>query len=94
MLIHLYVMIANDAIGTVLYHYSTTLLYIHYTVPISSVQSLGHVPLFATPWTVAYQAPPSVGFSRQDYWSGVPFSSPENLPDPGIKTGTPPPKAW
>ena len=42
-------MIANDAIGTVLYHYSTTLLYIHYTVPISSVQSLGHVLLFATP---------------------------------------------
>ena len=49
MLIHLYVMIANDAIGTVLYHYSTTLLYIHYTVPISSVQSLGHVLLFVTP---------------------------------------------
>ena len=37
------------------------------------VKSLSRVPLFATPWTVAYQAPPSMGFSRQEYWSGVPF---------------------
>ena len=44
------------------------------------------VQLFATPWTVAFQAPPSMGFSRQGkYWSGVPFSSPGDLPDPGIK---------
>ena len=41
--------------------------------------------LFATPWTVACQAPPSMGFSRQDYWSGLPFPSPGDLPDPGIK---------
>ena len=40
------------------------------------VKSLSRVPLFATPWTAAYQAPPSVGFSRQEYWSGVPFLSP------------------
>ena len=38
------------------------------------VKSLSHVQLFATPWTVAYQAPPSMGFSRQEYWSGLPFS--------------------
>ena len=44
--------------------------------PISSVQSLSHVRLFATPWTAAYQAPPSTGFSRQEYWSGVPLPSP------------------
>ena len=41
------------------------------------VKLLSHVQLFATPWTVAYQAPPSMGFSRQEYWSGVPFPSPE-----------------
>ena len=40
---------------------------------------------FATPWTVAYQAPPSMGFSRQEYWRGLPFSSPGNLPGPGIE---------
>ena len=40
------------------------------------VKSLSRVWLFATPWTVAHQAPPSMGFSRQEYWSGVPFPSP------------------
>ena len=39
----------------------------------------------ATPWTVAHQAPLSVGFPRQEYWSGLPFSSPADLPDPGIR---------
>ena len=39
----------------------------------------------ATPWTVAHQAPLSVGFSRQEYWSGLPFLSPGDLPDPGIE---------
>ena len=43
----------------------------------------------ATPWTVAYQAPPSMGFSRQEYWSGLPSPSPGNLPDPGIETWSP-----
>ena len=51
--------------------------------------SLSRVRLFATPWTVAYQALPSVGFSRQEYWSGVPFPSPGDLPHPGIKPGSP-----
>ena len=41
------------------------------------------------PWTVAYQAPPSMRFSRQEYWSGVPFPSPGDLPDPGIEPGSP-----
>ena len=44
------------------------------------VKSLSHVWLFATPWTAAYQALPSMGFSRQEYWSGVPSPSPENMP--------------
>ena len=54
-----------------------------------SVQSLSHVRLFVTSWTVAYQAPPSMGFSRQDCWSGLPFPSPGDLPDPGIEPGSP-----
>ena len=44
---------------------------------------------FATPWTVAYQAPPSVDFSRQEYCSGLPFSSPGDLPGPGIEPRSP-----
>ena len=52
---------------------------------LADVKSLSHVRLFATPWTVAYQTPPSMGFSRQEYWSGLPFPSPGDLPDPGIK---------
>ena len=44
---------------------------------------------FATSWTVAYQALPSMGFSRQEYWSGLPFPSPGDLPKPGIEPGTP-----
>ena len=44
---------------------------------------------FVTPWTVAHQAPPSVGFSRQEYWSGFPFPSLEYLPDPWIKPTSP-----
>ena len=47
---------------------------------------LGHVHLFATPWTIAHQTPLSIGFSRQEYWSGLPFPSPGDLSNPGIKT--------
>ena len=53
------------------------------------VKSLSRVRLFATPWTVAYQAPPSMGFSRQEYWSGLPFPSLEDPPNPGIKPRSP-----
>ena len=53
------------------------------------VKSLSCVQLFATPWTVAYQAPPSMGFSRQECWSGLPFPSPGDLPNPGIEPGSP-----
>ena len=45
--------------------------------------------LFAIPWAVAYQAPPSMEFSRQEYWSGLPFHSPEDLPNPGIEPRSP-----
>ena len=53
------------------------------------VKLLSCVRLFVTPWTVAYQAPPSMGFSRQEYWSGLPFPSPGDLPDPGFAPGSP-----
>ena len=53
------------------------------------VKSLSRVQLFATPRTVAYYTPPSMGFSRQEYWSGLPFPSPEDLPDPGIEPRSP-----
>ena len=48
-------------------------------------QSLSHVLTLATPYTIARQAPLSTGFSRPEYWSGLPFPSPGDLPDPGIK---------
>ena len=53
------------------------------------VKLLSHIRLFATPWTVAYQASPSMGFSRQEYWSVLPFPSPGDLPDPGIEPRSP-----
>ena len=53
------------------------------------VKLLSRVWLFATLWTVAYQATPSVGFSRQAYWSGLPFPSPGDLPNPGIEPRSP-----
>ena len=51
--------------------------------------SLSRVWLFAAPWTVAFQVPLSVGFPRQQYWSRLPFSSPGDLPNPGIKLKSP-----
>ena len=53
------------------------------------VKSLSRVRLFAAPWTVAYQAPPSMGFSRQEYWSGLPLPSAGDLPSPEIEPGSP-----
>ena len=53
------------------------------------VKSLSRVRLFATPWTVAYQAPQSMELSMQEYWSGLPYPSPGDLPDPGIESRSP-----
>ena len=53
------------------------------------VKSLSRGRLFVTPWTVAYQVLPSMGFSRQEYWSELPFPAPGDLPDPGIEPGFP-----
>ena len=53
------------------------------------VKSLSRVRLFETPWTVAYKAPLSMGFSRREYWRGLPLPSPGDLPIPGIEPGSP-----
>ena len=53
------------------------------------VKSLSCVQLFATPWTAAYKAPPSMGFSRQEYWCGLPFPSLGDIPNPGIEPQSP-----
>ena len=53
------------------------------------VKVLSHVRLFAIPWTVAHQAPPAMEFSRQEYWHGLPFPSPGDLPNLGIEPGPP-----
>ena len=52
---------------------------------VATVLLLSRVRLFATPWTVAHQAPLSRGFSRQEYWSGLPCSPPGDLPNPGVE---------
>ena len=58
-------------------------------IQVSEVKLLSRVQLFAAPWTVAHQAPLSMGFSRQEYWSSLPFPSPGDLPDPGIEPRSP-----
>ena len=54
------------------------------TMEIVKVKALSRARFCAAPWTAAHQVPPSMGFSRQEYWSGVPFPSPGDLPSPGI----------
>ena len=56
---------------------------------VHSAQSLSCAQLFAIPWTVAHQAPLSMGFPRREYWSGLPFPSPWDLPNPGIEPASP-----
>ena len=64
---------------------------LNYLLPIhlSSVQSLSRVRLFEIPWTVVCQAPLSMEFSSEEYWSGLPSPSPGDLPDPGLKPKSP-----
>ena len=59
-------------------------------LPYPCAQSPSRVQLFVTPWTVACQAPLFIDFSRQEYWSGLPFSSPGDLPNTRIRPGSPP----
>ena len=60
-----------------------------YIIQVKWVKLLSHVWLFAIPWTVVYQASLSMGFSKQEYWSGLPFPSPGDLPEPGIEPRSP-----
>ena len=74
------------------FHYNTMCSFRVYTKEIKlklKVKSLSRVRFFATLWTVAHQAPPSMGFSRQEHWRGLPFPSPGDLPDPGIEPRSP-----
>ena len=57
--------------------------------PLNITLNIMMCPTLATPWTVACQAPLSMGFSRQEYWSGLPFPFPGDLPDPRIERGSP-----
>ena len=57
--------------------------------PVVKVKLLSRVQLFATLWTVGHQAPASTGFPKQEYWSGLPFPSPGNLPNSGIEPRSP-----
>ena len=64
---------------SILYHHHLTILSYWHSLPYDvylSLSRFSHVRLLATPWTAAYQAPPSMGFFRQEYWSGVPLPSP------------------
>ena len=61
----------------------------NFTQVYKSVKSLSRVGLFAIPWTIAHQTPLSMGFPRQEYWSGLQFPSPGDPPDPEIKPGSP-----
>ena len=63
----------------------SSFLYLH---EFKLVKSLSRVQHFATLWIVAHQAPPSMEFSRQEYWSGLPFPSPGDLLNPGIEPGS------
>ena len=58
-------------------------------IHVCMLSCFSRVKLFATAWTVAYQAPLSVGFSRQEYWSGLPCPSPGDFPDPGTEPASP-----
>ena len=71
----------------VVLQYSVSLGFILYNFVV--VQSLSHVLLIATSWTVAHQAPLPMGFPRQEYWSGLSFPSPEDFLDPGMETVSP-----
>ena len=65
------------------------LIWVYQVNIVVSDELLSHVWLFVTPWTAGHQNPVSMEFSRQEYWSGFPFPSPGDLPNPGIKPGSP-----
>ena len=82
--------IVNNSIYILIHTYGINTYKLNYwDVGYMYVKSLNWVWLFVTPWTVAHQVPWSMGFSRHEYWSGLPFPSPGDLPDSGIKPRSP-----
>ena len=79
--------------ATILFHWSEAEFPLQFLLnsyaELCVCQFLSHVWLFVTPWTIARQAPLSMGFSKQEYWSGLPFPPPEELPNPGIEPWLP-----
>ena len=68
----------------------TNILFLFILIKVKSESEVAQsCPTLCDPWTVAHQAPLSMGFSRQEYWSGLPFPSPGDLPDPGIEPRSP-----
>ena len=68
----------------------TNILFLFILIKVKSESEVAQsCPTLCDPWTVAHQAPLSLGFSRQEYWSGLPFLSPGDLPDPGIESRSP-----
>jgi len=78
-----------NSLLSVLYSFKVAEFFSVYVKKWSEEKSLSCVRLFVTPWTVAHQAPRSMGFSKHEYWSGLPFPFPGDLPDPGIKPRSP-----
>ena len=77
--------------------YGCMYIYIYICIYIYAIYFSGGLvakSLFATPWTVAHQSSLAMGFSRQEYWSGLPFPPPGDLPDPGIEPVSPVSPAW
>ena len=82
--------IMNNSIYILIHTYGINTYKLNYRdIGYMYVKSLSWVWLFVTPWTVAHQVPWSMGFSRHEYWSGLPFPSPEDLPNTGIKPRSP-----
>ena len=73
-------------ISIYIYIYISAHIYLHTH---RHAHMLGHIWFFVTPWTVACKAPLSIGFSRQEFWSGLPCPPPRDLPNPGIEPGSP-----
>ena len=81
----LWVLLGSSVLSTLLSFFAFTRNYLG----LWKVKSLSYVRVFAIPWTVVYQASLSKGFSRQEYWSGLPFPSPGDLPNPRIESRSP-----
>ena len=72
-----------------MWRHNILICFTHKIAVVAYCQLLNRVRLFVTPWIIAHQAPLSIGLSRREYWSGLPFPSPQELPNPGTEPGSP-----